>query len=82
MCRVNNYKATQTHHRAVIGNYIMDKHKIKLRINYRNTIMQKKQEKQVKSSQVKSIMRPTVSQPVCFGVGPPFGAHDHILHVL
>jgi hypothetical protein len=27
-------------------------------------------------------LRPTVSRPVCFGVGPPFGAHDQILHVL
>jgi hypothetical protein len=27
-------------------------------------------------------LRPTVSRPVRLGVGPPFGAHDQILHVL
>jgi hypothetical protein len=27
-------------------------------------------------------LRPTVSRPVCLGVGPPFGSHDQILHVL
>jgi hypothetical protein len=27
-------------------------------------------------------LRPTVSRPVLLGVGPPFGAHDQILHVL
>jgi hypothetical protein len=27
-------------------------------------------------------LRPTVSRPVYLGVGPPFGAHDQILHVL
>jgi hypothetical protein len=27
-------------------------------------------------------LRLTVSRPVCLGVGPPFGAHDQILHVL
>jgi hypothetical protein len=27
-------------------------------------------------------LRPTVSRPVCLGVGPPLEAHDQILHVL
>jgi hypothetical protein len=27
-------------------------------------------------------LRPTVSRLVCLGVGPPFGAHYQILHVL
>jgi hypothetical protein len=27
-------------------------------------------------------LRPTDSRPVCLGVGPPFAAHDQILHVL
>jgi hypothetical protein len=27
-------------------------------------------------------LRPTVIRSVCLSVGPPFGAHDQILHVL
>jgi hypothetical protein len=38
MCRDNRYKAN---YGAVTGNYIMDKHNIKSRVNYRNTIKQK-----------------------------------------
>jgi hypothetical protein len=36
----------------------------------------------VEWSGVELNLRPTVSRPVCLGVGPPFGAHDQILHVL
>jgi hypothetical protein len=36
----------QTQHNAVISNYTMDKFNIKSRVNYRNTLMQKKQTKQ------------------------------------
>jgi hypothetical protein len=35
----------QTQHSAVIGNYIMDKHNIKSRVNYRSTLMQKNKQR-------------------------------------
>jgi hypothetical protein len=36
----------------------------------------------VRGSRVKLNLQPTVSRPVHLGVGPSFGAHDQILHVL
>jgi hypothetical protein len=37
----------QTQHSAVIGHYIMDKYNINSRVNYRNTLMEKKQKKMI-----------------------------------
>jgi hypothetical protein len=48
MCPVNRYKANNRQHSVDTGNYIMDRHNIKTKTNYRqaleeeNTLIQKK----------------------------------------
>jgi hypothetical protein len=42
MCRVNSYKASyKTHHSVDTSNYIMDKHNIKSKTNYRQVLEEK-----------------------------------------
>jgi hypothetical protein len=37
MCQVNSYKANYRQHSVNIGKYIIDRHNIKSKVNYRNT---------------------------------------------
>jgi hypothetical protein len=41
MCRVNSYKENYIQNSVDIGNYIMDKHNIKSKTNYRQALEEK-----------------------------------------
>jgi hypothetical protein len=46
------------------------------------TVTEKQFHKIIQWSELELNLRPTVSRPVCLGVGPPFGGHNQILHVI